>query len=139
MESIYIRTPILDKKGVMIGYLAIDVSADAIDAISSKVLHDGAANFVFNGFFVVILLACVYYAKMVSKRISQRSRRYRGYISIQIQSLLASVHSLRHDFFNHIQVVYGLLKLAEHDKALECLIALFKRNSFHYVDQFQSR
>lgn len=126
-DYISVGTPILDKKGVMIGYLAIDVSADAIDAISSKVLHGSTANFVFNGVFVVILLAFFFimqrwYQKELVKEVGDTEGTYQ----LEFQSLLASVHSLRHDFSNHIQVVYGLLKLAEHDKALEYLTALSK-------------
>ena len=117
----------LIRKVVIIGYLSIDVSADAIDAISGKVLHDSTTNFVFNGVFVVILLAFFFimqrwYQKELVKEVGDTEGTYQ----LEFQSLLASVHSLRHDFSNHIQVVYGLLKLAEHDKALEYLTALSK-------------
>lgn len=131
-DSIYgdylsVGTPIMDKDDTIIGYLSYDVSADAIDDISGKVLKESTANFVFNGVFVVILLAFFFimqrwYQKELVKEVGDTEGTYQ----MEFQSLLASVHSLRHDFSNHIQVVYGLLKLAEHDKALEYLTALSK-------------
>ena len=48
---------------------------------------------------------------------------------------MASVRSLRHDFSNHIQVVHGLLKLGEKDKALEYLTGLSKE--IHTIESME--
>lgn len=44
----------------------------------------------------------------------------------EIKTLLTSVSSLRHDYTNHIQVLYGLLQLGEAEQAKEYLASLTK-------------
>jgi pimeloyl-ACP methyl ester carboxylesterase len=49
-----------------------------------------------------------------------------------VRLLMSSVASIRHDFTNHIQVMHGLLKLEEYEKAFEYVSSLFKE--VHAID-----
>ena len=119
--------PIINQEGTIIGFLAVDVSADDINTISGKVLKSSSINLAFNGVFVILLLVFFFvmqrwYQKALVKEVGDTEDTYQS----EFESLLASVHSLRHDFSNHVLVVHGLLKIGEHDKALDYLTTLSK-------------
>lgn len=123
-EYLTVGVPINDQTEV-IGYLAIDVGIDVINDISEKVLKSSMSNLFINDLLVILVLVFFFllnkwYQMVLQKEIVETEVTYHS----EIQSLLASVQSLRHDVSNHIQVVHGLLKLQEHDKALNYLTAL---------------
>lgn len=125
-EYLTVGVPIKDQAEV-IGYLAIDVSSDVINDISEKVLNSSISTLIFNGLFVILVLVFFsmlhkWYQMVLQKEIVETEVTYHS----EIHSLLASVQSLRHDVSNHIQVVHGLLKLQEHEKALNYLHTLSK-------------
>jgi two-component system sensor histidine kinase AgrC len=124
-EYLTVGVPIEDQAGGIIGYLAIDISADVINDISGKVLKSSIFHLVFNGLFVILMLVSVFilqkwYLRELKKEVGDTEDTYQ----LEIQSLISSVQSLRHDFSNHIQVLHGLLKLEHHDKALDYLATL---------------
>ncbi|MEH6949197.1 ATP-binding protein [Bacillus sp. JJ634] len=126
-EYLTVGAPIKDDKDKIIGYLAIDISADEINNISGKVIKSSVSIFVFNGLFVVILLIAFlimhrWYRNELQTKVGDTEETYHW----EFQSLLASVRSLRHDFSNHVQVIHGLLKLGESEKALDYISALAK-------------
>ncbi|MGG3942861.1 GHKL domain-containing protein [Peribacillus psychrosaccharolyticus] len=123
-DYLTVGVPIIDQERV-IGFLAIDVSIYVINDISEKVLKSSISNLIFNGFFVILVLVFFimlhkWYQMVLQKELVETEDTYHS----EIQSLLASVQSLRHDVSNHIQVVHGLLRLKEHDKALNYLTTL---------------
>ncbi|MEM1503743.1 GHKL domain-containing protein [Domibacillus sp. 8LH] len=126
-DYLTIGVPIEDQSGGIIGYLAIDISADIINDISGKALKINISSLVFNGLFVILMLASFFilqkwYMKELKKEVGDTEDTYQ----LELQSLISSVQSLRHDFSNHIQVLHGLLKLGEYDKALDYLTILSK-------------
>ncbi|MEK3796666.1 GHKL domain-containing protein [Peribacillus sp. FSL H8-0477] len=123
-EYLTVGVPIKDQTEI-IGYLAIDVGIDVINDISEKVLKSSMSNLFINGLLVILVLVFFFllnkwYQMVLHKEIVETEVTYHS----ELQSLLASVQSLRHDVSNHIQVVHGLLKLQEHDKALNYLTNL---------------
>lgn len=122
-----VGVPITNQADGVIGYLAIDVGAEAINDISVKVLKSSIASLIFDGLYVIILLVFFvifqrWYQKELKKEIGDTEETYHS----ELHSLIASVRSLRHDFSNHIQVLHGLLKLEKQEKALEYLTGLSK-------------
>lgn len=128
-EYLIAGSPIYDTDGTIIGFFVIDVSADDVADISGKVLKSSMIDLILNTLFVFISLLFFifmqrWYQKELQKEVGDTEDTYQS----EFQSLIASVHSLRHDFSNHIQVVHGLLKLGENEKALEYLTALSKES-----------
>ena len=128
-EYLIAGSPIYDTDGTIIGFFVIDVSADDVNDISGKVLESSMIDIILSALFIVISLLFFifierWYQKALQKEVGDTEDTYQS----EFQSLIASVHSLRHDFSNHIQVVHGLLKLGENEKALEYLTALSKES-----------
>ncbi|RFU71248.1 GHKL domain-containing protein [Peribacillus saganii] len=126
-DYLTVGVPIEDQSGGNIGYLAIDISAEVINNISGKALNSSISSLVFNGLFVILMLASFlalqnWYRGELKKEVGDTEDTYQ----LELQSLISSVQSLRHDFSNHIQVLHGLLKLEKHDKALDYLTILSK-------------
>ena len=122
-----VGVPIKDEDDRIIGFLGVDASAEDIRAISDEVMNSSIFNLIYSGAFVIILAVAFtiiqrWYRKELIREVGDTEDTYRS----EFQSLMASVRSLRHDFSNHVQVVHGLLKLGEKDKALEYLTGLSK-------------
>ncbi|MFJ7677846.1 sensor histidine kinase [Peribacillus sp. NPDC097198] len=131
-----VGVPIKDKEGSVIGFLGVDASAEDIHAISDEVINSSIFNLIYSGAFVIILAIAFtimqrWYRKELIREVGDTEDTYRA----EFQSLMASVRSLRHDFSNHIQVVHGLLKLGEKDKALEYLTGLSKE--IHTIESME--
>lgn len=126
-DYLSVGVPIKDQEGKIIGYLGIDISVDVLNDIEGKVIKNNFFILVFSGVFVLIVLFTFFimhkwYQKEAAKEIEDTEETYQT----EIRTLISSVQSLRHDFINHIQVLYGLIKLGQQDKALEYLFSLVK-------------
>lgn len=126
-DYLSVGAPIKDDEGKIIGYLGIDISADKLNSIESKVLKNSISNFAFNAVFVLIVLGSFFvmqrwYRRETTKEIEETEDTYQA----EIRTLISSVQSLRHDVTNHIQVLHGLLRLGKTERALEYLNSLFK-------------
>lgn len=122
-----VGVPIKDKKGAVIGFLGVDISAKVLENIRTQIVKNSIPNFIYNGSFVIILLASFFmlqkwYQRELKKEIVETEDTYQA----EFRSLITSVKSLRHDFTNHIQVLHGLLKLGNHEQALDYLTTLSK-------------
>ena len=122
-----VGAPIKDKDDKVIGYLGIDIGAETLDNIVGKVLENNFLLFVFNAVFILVVIASFFflqkwYQKEVAKEVEVTEDTYQA----EIKTLITSVSSLRHDFTNHIQVLYGLLQLDEVEQAKEYLASLSK-------------
>lgn len=126
-DYLSVGTPIKDREGNIIGFLGIDISADVLNDIGQKILKDSVWLLIFNGVFVLIvsisfILLQRWYQREREKEIKDTENIYQS----EVTSLISSAQSLRHDFLNHIQVLHGLLKIENYEKALEYASSLFK-------------
>ena len=122
-----VGAPIKDETDKMIGYLAIDISTNTLDEIKGKVLKNNILLFVFNGVVILLVVGSFlalqrWYQREVAKEVGVTEDVYQG----EIKTLITSVSSLRHDFTNHIQVLYGLLQLGEFERAQKYIASLSK-------------
>ncbi|WP_332649085.1 sensor histidine kinase [Lysinibacillus sp. 54212] len=122
-----VGVPIKDELNKVIGYLAIDISIHTLNDIKAEVLENNFFMFVFNGVFIFIVIGSFlllqrWYQKEVAKEVGDTEDTYQA----QINTLITSVSSLRHDFTNHIQVIHGFLQLDEIDLAQQYLLSLSK-------------
>jgi two-component system, LytTR family, sensor histidine kinase AgrC len=135
-DYLTVGVPMKDHSGEIIGHLAIDISADVINNISEKALKSSIFSLAFNGVFVILMLLAFiilqnWYTKELRKEVGDTEDTYQ----MELQSLISSVQSLRHDFSNHIQVLHGLLKLGHHEKALDYLTNL--SNEVHLINSIK--
>ncbi len=122
-----VGAPIKNEEGDVISYLGIDISVNTVNDIKGQVLKNNLSLFIFNGVFIIVVIASFllmqrWYQKEVQKEVGYTEDTYQA----EIKTLIASVSSLRHDFTNHIQVVHGLLQIGEAQQAQEYLAALDK-------------
>lgn len=122
-----VGAPIKDEAGEIIGYLGIDIGANTLNGIIGEVMENNILLFVYNGVFVLIVIGSFFflqrwYQKEVAKEVGVTEDTYQA----EIKTLLTSVSSLRHDYTNHIQVLYGLLQINEAEQAKEYLASLSK-------------
>lgn len=127
VNYISVGAPIKDEAGEVIGYIGIDISAETLNAIGTKVLEDNIFILLFSGVFVLIIITTFllmqnWYRKEMQKEVEDTEDTYQA----EIKTLIASVSSLRHDFANHVQVLHGLLLLDKSQPALEYLSTLSK-------------
>jgi two-component system, LytTR family, sensor histidine kinase AgrC len=120
-----VGSPIVDETGLGIGFLGIDFSIDMLDSIKHKVIQNSISTFIFNVLFVVILISTYsfiqkYYQKATKERLMETEQTYQN----EFISILNTVKSIRHDFANHIQVLFGLIKMNHFEKALEYIKSL---------------
>ncbi|EDL64087.1 sensor histidine kinase [Bacillus sp. SG-1] len=119
-EYISAGTPIINNQGETIGFLSIDISTSRLDRIGDTVIKNSIPGFILSGLLVIALLTTFvliqkWYNHELKKQIGDTEETYHT----EIQSLITSVRSVRHDFANHIQVLNGLLKLGKHQDALD--------------------
>ncbi|KYG89886.1 histidine kinase [[Bacillus] sp. KCTC 13219] len=122
-----VGVPIKDEAEQVIGYLGIDLSASSLDNIKKDILENNILLFIFNGALIIITITSFFliqrwYQKELAKEVDETEDTYQT----EIKSLITSVSSLRHDFTNHIQVLYGFLQLREAEQARQYVEALSK-------------
>ncbi len=120
-----VGTPIMDEYNDIIGFLAIDISTHQINGINNSVQENNVIIFLINSIFLLIVIISSYflqkwYQREVAKEVENTEDTYHG----EIQTLLSSVSSLRHDFSNHIQVIHGLLTIGETERAKQYVNSL---------------
>lgn len=122
-----VGVPIKDERGVILGYLGIDSSAQMLEEIKSEVTRANLSTFASHFAVVIILLVCVvllqkWYRREMKKVVGETESIYRA----EFSSFLGSVRSIRHDFINHIQVLYGLLQLQHYPRAMDYMRSLLQ-------------
>lgn len=130
-DYLSVGAPIKDNNGEVIGYIGIDLSAKMLDDISEKVIRNSVSTFVFEVVFIVILLLSFFfiqkwYQKEIKKAVGDTEEVYLK----EFRSIINSIKSTKHDFVNHIHVLYGLIELKHFDKAIEYMNLLLKEVRF---------
>ena len=126
-DYLTVGAPIMNEDGEIISYLAIDISTDKLNAIKGTVIKNNIYLLAFSGLLIIIVIVCVvllqnWYRKEMAKEVDSTQNTYQK----EIQTLIASVSSLRHDYMNHIQVIHGLLNIGETEQATKYVSELFK-------------
>ncbi|USG64200.1 GHKL domain-containing protein [Brevibacillus ruminantium] len=126
-EYVSAGAPIRDHTGEVIGILGIDVSTDTMHSIGSEVVRSSMFTFLFNVMFVALLLLVFFllqgwYRRELKLAVGDAERTYQD----EIRSVIASMRSVRHDFVNHMQVLYGLIECGYHDKARDYIGTLIR-------------
>ncbi|GLC87031.1 ATP-binding protein [Lysinibacillus piscis] len=126
-DYLSVGAPIKNKDGQIIGYLGVDISVDMLNGIKGKVIADNFFIFIFNGVFIIIVIASFlllqrWYQKEMAKEVEVTEDTYQT----EIKALITSITSLRHDFINHIQVINGFLQLDRPEQAQQYLFSLSK-------------
>ena len=126
-DYLSVGAPVKDSEGNIIAYLGIDFSLETLNEIKKKVLEDNMFLLLFNGVFILIVLGSFlfmqkWYKRETAKEVEVTEDTY----LTEIQTLITSVSSLRHDVNNHILVLHGLLQLGESEKALQYVSTLSK-------------
>ncbi len=122
-----VGAPIKDAAGKMIGYLGIDMGARMVEEIGGVVIANSYSTFFFNVVFVLVMLVLFlviqrWYQREMKKAVGETELTYQE----EFRAILTSVRSIRHDFVNHIQVLYGLLDFKYYQRAVEYIESLFK-------------
>lgn len=120
-----VAAPIIDESDEVLGYVGIDISAEAINEVKTSVLENNLVIFIFNALFIFIMVICFYfiqkwYQKAVLMEVEYTEDTYQE----EIKTLITSVSSLRHDMTNHLQVIHGLLIIGATDKAQQYVNSL---------------
>ena len=126
-DYLTVGTPIKNDRGEVVSYLGIDISVETLNGIKGQALQNNISLFIFNGVFIIVVLASFlfmqrWYQREVQKEVVYTEDTYQA----EIKNLIASVSSLRHDFTNHIQVVHGLLQIGALEQAQQYLNSLVK-------------
>lgn len=126
-EYLSVGAPVKDTEGKVIAYIGIDISVDSLNEIKGKVLENNMFLLMFNGVFIFIVLGSFLFMQKWYKRETEKEVEVtEDTYQTEIQTLLTSVSSLRHDVNNHILVLHGLLQLGQSEKALQYVSALFE-------------
>lgn len=74
---------------------------------------------------VLILLICLIRTIVLYKKLQKRYEHLEDSI-LQIQRLNSELRSQRHDYLNHLQVVYGMMELEEYDELEKYLRPIYR-------------
>lgn len=120
-----VAAPIIDDSNKLLGYVGIDISAEAINEVKTSVLENNIIIFIFNALFIFIMITCFYFIQRWYQRAVVREVEYtEDTYQEEIKTLITSVSSLRHDMTNHLQVIHGLLIIGAVDKAQQYVNSL---------------
>lgn len=124
---ITVGTPLKDQDGTVISYLGIDLDANTLDGIKKVVIENNMLLFIFNGLLIIIAISAFillqrWYQKTLTAEVVETEDTYQA----EIKSLITAMSSVRHDFTNHIQVLYGLLQLGANEQAQQYVETLSK-------------
>lgn len=119
--------PLYDHNGKVIGIIAVDTDMEQVDGIGSEVVRRSIPIFVFQGLFVIVLVLVIlgwqcWYRRELKKAIGETEETYQD----ELRSVITSMRSIRHDFVNHMQVLYGLIECGYFDKARDYVQSLMK-------------
>ncbi|WP_312118050.1 ATP-binding protein [Brevibacillus reuszeri] len=119
--------PLHDSNGKVIGIIGVDTDMEQVDGIGSEVVRRSVPIFIFQGIFVIVLVLVIlglqcWYRRELRKVIGETEETYQD----ELRSVISSMRSIRHDFVNHMQVLYGLIECGYFDKARDYVQSLMK-------------
>ncbi|MFS0555246.1 ATP-binding protein [Brevibacillus sp. 179-C9.3 HS] len=119
--------PLRDQEGRIIGIIGVDTDVAIVEDIGNDVVRSSIPVFVFQGFFVValiLLILCMqrWYQRAIKAAVGETEEAYQE----ELRSVISSIRSIRHDFVNHMQVLYGLIECGYYPKARDYVQSLLK-------------
>ncbi|WP_411503938.1 sensor histidine kinase [Brevibacillus centrosporus] len=119
--------PLLGESGQLLGIVGVDMDVLSVDGIGSDVVRRSVPLFLFQGLFVAVLVFVIlglqrWYQQELKAAVGDAERTYQD----ELRSVISSIRSVRHDFINHIQVLYGLIEFGYFDKAREYVKSLLQ-------------
>lgn len=117
-----VGVPFYNDDGKLIGVLGIDIDAKDLKDVSRQVVNSNAFTFGIDVIFAVTLLAVVF---MLNKLYKSRLKRNlketeKVYIS-ELEKVMDTIKSSRHDIMNHLQVISGLMDMEMYSEVSEYL------------------
>ncbi|KUP09819.1 hypothetical protein Q73_00840 [Bacillus coahuilensis m2-6] len=117
--------PIIGKDGSVLAYIGVDNSIALTDQISSDVMKNSLMTMVYQGLIVFILFGIYlmmdrWYQNYTRHEVEDVEETFLA----EVQSVLSTVRSLRHDFLNHVQVIHGLLRLDRQEAAMDYIMSI---------------
>ncbi len=117
--------PLVNASGQLVGIVGIDIGVELLEQIEANALHNSLFHFAAN--LVVLILIVVSYT-LIRRWYQRETLRAVGdsekTFQREFRAILTSIQSIRHDFANHLQVLFGLLELKKVDRAQEYLRGL---------------
>mgnify|MGYP005846197289 CR=1 FL=1 len=119
--------PLVGKDGQLLGIVGVDTDMAMVEGIGEEVVRNSTAVFVFHGLFVVVLIVLIlglqrWYRRELKAAVGETEEHYQD----ELRSVISSIRSIRHDFVNHMQVLYGLIECGYFDKARDYIQSLLK-------------
>ncbi|WP_301169430.1 sensor histidine kinase [Brevibacillus nitrificans] len=125
--GVYITTgaPLINASGKLVGIVGIDTGVEVLEQIENNALKNSLFYFFAN--LVVLVLIVVSYT-LIRRWYQKETLRVVGdseqTFQKEFRSILTSIQSIKHDFANHLQVIFGLLELRKVERAQEYLRGL---------------
>ncbi|QRG66200.1 sensor histidine kinase [Brevibacillus choshinensis] len=117
--------PLVNASGQLVGIVGIDIGVELLEQIEANALNNSLFHFAAN--LVVLILIVVSYT-LIRRWYQRETLRAVGdseqTFQREFRAILTSIQSIRHDFANHLQVLFGLLELKKVDRAQEYLRGL---------------
>lgn len=133
---ISVGTPLLSRTGELLGALGIDISVDNVKAVGDQVIRSNLIVFGVDILFVVLILAGSFYLwKWVQRHLKAEVQETEQVYVTEMEKIVDSVKSSKHDLANHIQVLKGMLDMQMTEKAKDYLRMLHEDNQFFNVSR----
>ncbi|WNC16613.1 ATP-binding protein [Brevibacillus brevis] len=117
--------PLRGEDGRIIGIVGLDTELANVNRIGSEVVRGSLPMFIFQGLFVAVLVFVIlglqrWYQRELKAAVGDAEQTYQD----ELRSVISSIRSIRHDFVNHMQVLYGLIECRYFDKARDYVQSL---------------
>lgn len=119
--------PLRDREGKIIGIIGVDTDVAIVEDIGNDVVSSSIPVFAIQGLFVVVLIFLIlcmerWYQRAIKEAVGETEETYQD----ELRSVICSMRSIRHDFVNHMQVLYGLIECGYYPKARDYVQSLLK-------------
>ncbi|RNB79595.1 GHKL domain-containing protein [Brevibacillus fluminis] len=117
--------PLMNANGQLVGIIGIDTGVELLQQIEQNALKNSIFHISAN--LLILILMVVSYT-VIRRWYQRETLRVVGdseqTFQREFRSILTSIQSIRHDFANHLQVLFGLLELKKYARAQEYLKGL---------------
>jgi len=117
--------PLNNAAGQLVGIVGIDIGVELLEQIEDNAMKNSLVHFLANMLVLILILVSYalirrWYQRETVRAVGDSERTFQR----EFRSILTSIQSIRHDFANHLQVIFGLLELRNYERAQEYLQGL---------------